>query len=195
VRARAAAGGAGTPGPCSAGDNCVTKEGSQAIVTKSPHGNGRQFACARVACSPDCGEGAWGAPPTKGSHKVTVTPPRGREVPADRGRPPRRLPPPCMTTSWRGSSRRARGSCCLLGNRCQIVEGNLRRGGKQMEVQRPSSREGFRTEKHSAGVGRRADRGSQSWRQGQQLGTDDPGQDRGRKSSTAAEDGPGDTVD
>ncbi|CAM9401031.1 unnamed protein product [Ectocarpus sp. 4 AP-2014] len=57
VRARAAAGKAGTPGPCSAGDNCVAKEGSQAIVTKRPHDNGRHFACAGVACSPDCGEG------------------------------------------------------------------------------------------------------------------------------------------
>ncbi|CBJ27109.1 hypothetical protein Esi_0055_0073 [Ectocarpus siliculosus] len=57
VRARAAAGEAGTEGPCSAGDNCVAKEGSQAIVTQCPHGNGRHFACARVACSPDCGEG------------------------------------------------------------------------------------------------------------------------------------------
>ncbi|CAB1117373.1 unnamed protein product [Ectocarpus sp. CCAP 1310/34] len=67
VRARAASGGAGTPGPCSAGDNCVAKEGSQAIVTKCPHGNGRHFACARVACSPDCGEG--GAPSNTPSPK------------------------------------------------------------------------------------------------------------------------------
>ncbi|CAN0541530.1 unnamed protein product, partial [Ectocarpus sp. 12 AP-2014] len=70
VRARAAAGEAGTPGPCSAGDNCVAKDGSQAIVTKCPHGNGRHFACARVACSPDCAEGGeegGGDPKTPGN--------------------------------------------------------------------------------------------------------------------------------
>ncbi|CAM9961705.1 unnamed protein product [Ectocarpus sp. 4 AP-2014] len=70
ARAAAAAGEAGTPGPCSAGDNCVAKEGSQAIVTKCRHGNGRHFACARVACSPDCGDGGeegGGDPQTPGS--------------------------------------------------------------------------------------------------------------------------------
>ncbi|CAN0369265.1 unnamed protein product [Ectocarpus fasciculatus] len=56
VRARAPAG-AGTPGPCSAGDNCVAKDGDQAITTQCKHGNGRHFLCSRVACSPDCGEG------------------------------------------------------------------------------------------------------------------------------------------
>ncbi|CAM9230567.1 unnamed protein product [Pylaiella littoralis] len=52
VRAGARAG-AGTPGPCSAGDNCVAKDGDQAITTKCKHGNGRHYACVRVACSPD----------------------------------------------------------------------------------------------------------------------------------------------